>query len=259
MSTEAQAEDTANDDPVISVCKQLQGNGRPTLKLLSDMALGSKSRPGGLSLSEIKYVLQHAMENNDAGVIEMASLAYIIKQSAAAGHDSISYVGIGRNPANLIIRDCLLVRFGVRVYSYRPAAGTASLKRWDERLHTILRHPSGVVEFNSLVAQRILMKVGPAWNISTESITVAALREVQFLAIFAEGALCPDNTKLDTTFDDNSYAHIPATVSLTRDTGEPVVRLAGDPLWDAIASGVVDIHPNRIHSSLIEMASRKMV
>ena len=258
MSTEAPAM-TTTDDSVVETCRRIQGSGRPTLRALNPMLANPMTHSDGLTFSDLKHILDCALRDGDKSVVEMASLAIRIKQSASAGQTHVAYIGLGRNPANLAITGCLLVRFGDKVYSYKPATNITPLQKWDERIRVILRTHAGVAEFNSLVANRIIMKVGPAWSIASESMAVASLRDAQYMAIFADGSISTSNTKLTTDYMTTTEATLLSTAALHMDNGDPIIILSGEPLWDAIASGTIEIKQDKLHASLIGLATRKMI
>lgn len=228
-------------DPVLELCETLGNSSQQSLDVLNDLMLsiGGRTTRQLLSLSDLGCLLTDALNSKDAALVELIQLALKIRQSAAAGHPTVEFVGRGRNPASLRHTDCLLVRFADRVFSYKPVHRDTPMDRWASRLDLILGAPNGVAAFNHLVVTRALVKVGPVWNISTDMPSFSDLRHVHVKAA-AGGTLAVETTDLCIDREEGVGSATVDYVSLS-DLGVTYVALDGPALLEAIATGAIEL------------------
>jgi hypothetical protein len=245
-------------DGVMSLCATIGADGQRSLGVLNDfmLSIGGKISRQTLSLSDLGCLLSDAVNKQDRALSELIGLALKIKQSTSAGHNSIEFVGIGRNPASLHHKECLLVRFGDLVYSYKPDTDVTPIRRWGERLELILGAPNGVSQFNQLVVSRALIRVGGIWSVSKDLPVPSELRTLQ-PSFHAEGQLDTTNTDLVVVRDTGvGSPTVLAALLLPIDSSTPILHLEGGQLYEAIATGSIALGPDAVvHESLLKFVT----
>lgn len=231
------------------------------INVLNDLMLSSGKHESRqqLSLSDINWLLSEASRRNDIGFAHMVVLALKLKKSMSCGHSIVEYMGQGRNPASIALRDCLLVRFGCRVYSYRPAQNITPIDRWDGRLSLLLSAPGGVAAFNKLVFDKVLLCVGPSWDLTEDDLAPSPTRDVVFSAFSAD-----DEILLGTTLiyakEEGHGAPPYSALSLVSAGGLVLTRLEGDALLYMIARGFISVtSEQQAHDTMLKLVAKSSI
>lgn len=235
--------DTAvqENDSVLDFCRTIDGSKTESLDILTILLhreTGAFDRTL-LTLSDLNFLLHNAIQAKNEDLIELISLALRLKESASAGHYDVEYLGLGRNPANLYYTNCLLLRIGSRVYSYRPITLMTTMQRWDERMTLIMKSAQGLSTLNSLLTTRVLVKLGPIWNLLTDTPAISALRDMP-CSHFASGELDIDTVDLVYHRESGVGSVILLDAGLYKQ-GKPLIYLKDAALHDAIATGTISL------------------
>jgi len=240
------------NDPILDFCRTLDGSKTESLDVLTVLLHRETSKFDRtvLTLSDLNFLLHTAIQDQNKELTELISLALRLKESVSAGHLDVEYVGLGRNPANLYYTDCLLLRMGSRIYSYKPLTLMTTMDRWDARMKLIIGAPTGLISFSHLLAARTLIKVGSVWDAATDKRVPSALRNVSCI-YYAEGQLDTSTVVLKVTRESGIGSSLVSEAQLLlEDT--VLIHLNGDALYDAIATGVLQLGTDDVlRSSLL--------
>lgn len=236
-------------DTTLEFCKSIDASCTASLSLLSRLAHGNTEH-SVLTLADLNQLLAKALQDKNKELLNLICLALKLKESFSAGHCDVEYIGLGRNPANLYYTDCLLLRMGSRIYSYKPLTLMTTMERWDTRMKLILRVPTGLTAFSQLLASRTLVKVGPVWDAAADKQLPSALRNVP-CTYYAEGQLNIQAVKLRVTRESGIGSSLVSDIQLLLDD-ECLIHLSDDALFDAIATGVLQLGTDEVlRSSLL--------
>lgn len=242
----------------LSALREESGSERRGINVLNDLmvAAGQHTQRQPLSLGDINWLLAEATRRDDTGFAHMVVLALRLKKSLSCGRSTVEYLGIGRNPASISIRECLLVRFGDRVYSYLPAHQVTPIPRWDGRLSLLLGAPGGVAAFNKLITDKVLICAGPTWDLTIDDIAPLPTRDLVF-SVFHPSDDALAGTTLVYAKEEGEFAVPYTALSLVSAGGLVLLRLEGDALLYMIARGFLSVgSEQQAHESMLNLVSK---